>query len=499
MQARQLGLFGALVARRPVILTVVIGVGVAALLAVAFRAGALQAMGPVYVGYALGLMLGVCGPLLLVAAIPDSPLPRRSAGVLLVAAAFCEPLWRDAAAPLTALWALPSTIVQLAMATIGSALLAQRWLKPGLAALASFFGAALVCIAGLAAFVSMGSAGFDGASLSSIAVNHCIAVGVTLTLCAAVWIVQRQASLFADGAGAAEAAGRAASQAAPYIAFLCLSSLASFGVDLLTNDGASPAVVGPVLLAGLVASPVAASLLGAAAVSLFRDDEHAAYLFNQRQAMMRSALDGLRPYLSTNIAIASLAIIGIVSLTAAFDLRTPLTPSELLTVVFLTIAGMGAFISVRVGLTFGTLMICVLCTTRWLIGAPGAASLPENALASPLVSPLASAMESDARIVAVAAILIAGALTAPLALEWREARSPWRKAREVALIAMLRTAPGFIAGLAVATGSLLAAYASGFWDAGAVAARWAALYAITAFALGPFWFVGFGALLGREQ
>lgn len=461
----------------------------AALFALALRRDILQEHASTYFGYFISLGVCIAAPALITAVTPGVRLIPALIGSIAIVAALSEPIWRNAVSGLSFYLAQPSITLQSGFALSGIALLARPAFRPGFRVFQLFFIASVVGVIGVVAISTLTQVDgntpefLDTAADRQTAINIQVVMGLALAFCASSWVIQRHIAFFAGGAGNAEAAGRSASYAAPYIVFLALSSIPVVGLHTIIYPSYTVSALGLLnLIASIIVPCTMTIMLGAAGHSLLPDTENSAFHFNRRNRTIRELFDGVRPYLASNIGLAAIAMAGIVTVATAFDIVGTLYSGELLTASLLGFAAMLAFISVRAGIILGGLMIVLMMPLRWLSGFPVELYGEEG------VSTAASC-----------ALLLSGAILSPLVLEWREARDPWRKARDVATRAAMRSTPTFILSLFFVTSGLLAAHGSGFWPPAGAVARWVLLYSVTGYILSPFWFVGFGALFGRGE
>ncbi len=352
-------------------------------------------------------------------------------------------------------------------------------LRPALGAAIRFCfigaGAAVLGVAG-----AVGAMAGSGAALADIAALSALGVGLAATV--SVGVIADFSAFFARGVDARRAAIAASEQAiapvalATALAFVSVTLHSMLGFDERQGGGLGLSWIAA-LAAGLAATIAAAFSTGA--LSLSEADEMLAVDDNLRRQRLRRFWRPLRQSLPASSAYAFVAIVFIVALALAFDLKSPPKSALLL---FAPAAGLVTglcYFSLRGGLIVAALMTASAIAASWVV---------ERGLLPEL---------SDTGSAVAWGVLATG--FALLALSWRDARSPRLNARETMEAALTEGVGRFAVSMATAAGALYAAGFSGAWREGVDAAGVVLIGALFGGVLAPALMTALTAFGGRER
>jgi hypothetical protein len=467
------GFLGKLSAERPLLVTSVLALGIAALCILGVRHSADPA-NAVLIGKFLGAAAAVvCLPLALAAVTPDRPLVKglflaavAAASAALLAAAFgaFNPLGPAFAPPRVAAGAAVGFFLFLACLSP----LTRSTLRLGLAGPA----AAIFGVAGGVGYFALENllvSPFSGpAAAIALMGGVCVGTGVGADF----------AYQFARGLPPKEAAAAAGHAAVAPAAFSVLAAAAYMTVvSFQANFGA---VDWHVLAAGGAEALLAAAAALAAAtgaLSVFRPSEQVAVDENRRRQRFAESWRPLRKRLPATTAAAGSAIAGVLMVIAAFEAGVPEALSLAAFLAMILVAAGLAFVSVRTSLLIAAILFLSTVFSGYVYRVFG--------LAPPAAPELFAAL-------ALSAIALS-----QLTVSWRNASDIWRNARDVAQNAMSdglrRFAIAYGAGgaAAVACGYAFA------WEGGVAAAAYFSIHAGIGLFLAPFLMVALSAQLQR--
>ncbi len=454
MRHERLGLVGGIAADRPLIVAIVLAFGLTSIAI----AGA-TSVDAAY-GAALGmpdllisLLIFAAAPLLL-GAIPARSRMIRILIVVTVALLFLG------------LFFMTSVVDPFA----GRVTLEAGAIIIALSAAFIFFGANFGAIARFAFIATVAAAFGVAGGLGLFALEtpeSTSAVGAFPTLAFAlaagvgIGVLADFSSLFAKGADAQRAAGVAAQYAsAPAVYAAILTAAVAFGNEPALSLSLSWVAPAAVILA------VAASLFTTSGALASRQaSEMLAIEENRRQQSFRQLWRPVRRTLAPSFATAMLAVLGISTIAAAFNLTTPISLPNIAVVAAASIAAVMMFLSLQTGVfVFITLFSGIVLAT-WLWNVIGGPTLTNG----------------DVGI----ALAMTAALYAQLGVAWRDARSPRLNARETTEAAMSDGLPTFVVSVVIAIAAFWAAQAAGVWSAGGSAALLVALLAVYGIIVGP--------------
>lgn len=445
------GPVGGLAADRPLIVTLVLAFGLAALAV----AGAEEASGAYLAAAGIpGLIVAdlgfVAAPLALAAIAPKSPL-QRAALVLLAAALFAALAY---AAPRSAVIP-PAPYLRLG-APVVAFLAFFLWAEPAFGALTRFaflatIAAALGMAGGLGLMAMQGiEAGPAGAFATlAFALGAAVAAGTAADF----------AALFARGADSRRAAGVAARySAAPALFAAALTASAGGLAGYETGEPDGSLRLAWVAGAGALLAVSMGLFATAGALSLRRASEVIAIRENRRREAFRRFWRPARQAASPSAALAFVATIGVAAVAAAFNLRNGVPAYELAYLAAVSLAGGLLFLSAPAGLFLLVILTTGEIISAWAWEATGAAAL----------SP------ADRAVI----LAFAAALYAQLAVAWRNASSPRLNARETTEAAMSDGISSYTASAAIGVAAFVAASIAGAWPGGANAALLLAFLAL---------------------
>jgi hypothetical protein len=336
-------------------------------------------------------------------------------------------------------------------------------LGPALGAVARFaYVAAFSAALGMAG--ALGLAALDDPSSPSI--NALPALGFALGAGVGVGAVSDFAKLFARGADGKRAAGVAARYgAAPAIYAIFLAS-AIGGLAVLQTGNATETLRVAWIAGGAALLSAAASLfMTTGALATRRSGEILAIEENRREQSFRRFWRPARRAIAPSSATAFLAIVGVATVAASFNLQKPISPDHLAFVVAASLVAAVLFLSLRTGAFVLLILLPGLVITSWAWNAVGAYPLAEASVG--------------------AALALAAALYAQLAVAWRDARSPRLNARETAEAAMSDGTPPFLVSAIIGAAAFWAAKIAGVWPEGGPAALLLALLALLGIIAAP--------------
>jgi hypothetical protein len=472
LKSERSGVVGRILADRPITTALAAAVG---LVSLAYLGVEGAAPGAVPAGELAKLLLAFLAlPVAPLALAAFAPKGRRGAVVsFVVAAAATAGLWF--ALPLIAP-ALPNTDSRFF--AVGLALFAIfLLLRPALGAALRFCfigaGAAVLGVAGAA-----GAMANSGAPVGDIAALAALGLGLAATV--SVGVIADFSAFFARGVEARRAAIAASEQAIAPVALATALAFVSVTLHSLLG-GAETKGLGlawiAALAAGLAAGGGAAFSTGA--LSLSQADEMLAVDDNLRRQRLRRFWRPLRQALTASVSYAVVAILFIVALAAAFDLKAPPKPALLLLAPAAGVVAGFCYMSLRGGLIVAVLMTTAAIASSWLADRGVLAELSDMGSA-----------------VAYGALATGFAL---LALSWRDARSPRLNARETMEAALTDGVGRFAVSMATAAGALYAAGFSGAWPEGVEAAGRVLLGALIGAVFAPALMTALAALGGRER
>ena len=177
-------------------------------------------------------------------------------------------------------------------------------------------------------------------------------------------------------------------------------------------------------------------------------------------------------------AISISAILFIVTIVALFEASSALTLSKFVLVVAAALAAGIAFVSARTGLFVFIALFVNVVVINWFCELAG--TVPLSLLAE------------------LCAIAAAGILYGQIALAWRDARSPRRKAHEAAEVAMIDGVYRYLVSAAFSVGAFLVSDVAGLWADGSDAARHLTLLAIFGLVVSAPLMTAISAAFGRE-
>ncbi len=473
--ASRAGFFGAILRDRPIFIATIVIIGVAALAAVALRRAPTAAA----IGHGVFLVsfwAALAIPPMVASLAPTSAARRGVLVIALAAAAILAPFL----SPMAPFFWDTDYIAILQVVLIASG--ALTLIKPIIAPELRLHGMPLLAAPiGTVASIAFYAAGLlaewrlGPATPVIIVVSSLLAVHFLLTL------INAFGREFAKGGATQQALGRATDAAAPYAMFVLLLTvvaLAANGVRLGVASGFADGGAVTQLFA-LCAAPILVTFfVGGALIALRPTGDTIAFEANRRRVVVRNVTAQGRRILPASSGVAAMAIIAIVAVVAAFDRSSPLWSGVAVISLIAGACAAAAFISFRAGVLLGVVAMALTLILDWLIGL--------------IAAPLRPVDE-------IALILLATSALAPIVLNWREERDPWRKSADVARLVVAEQAPSFLIILALWPAGLCAAAASGYWpEAYAVASR-LVVYLAAGFVAVSIYMVGFGALLGRER
>lgn len=469
MRHDRLGPVGGLAAERPLIVTIVLAFGLTALAiggATDSDAAYRTAIG--MPDLLISLLVFATAPLLLGAIAP------RSAGVRVLVVAAIALVFLG----LFFLTAVVDPFARRLSLEAGAVIVA-------LSAAFLFFGPAFGAVARLAfvatAAAALGLAGALGVmSLAPSPLSGAFP-GLAFALGAGVGVsvLADFASLFARGADARRAAGVAARYgAAPAIyGVILVAALAAAGA-VQQNDAALVLRLAAIAAAVALLPVASALLMTGGALATRRSGEVMAIEENGRQQAFRRFWRPARRTLAPSSAIAALAVLGILTIAAAFNLPAPVPFANAVFVAAASISAILMFLSLQTGIFVFVLLFTGLVLSSWAWGIVGGPALSESDVG--------------------AALAMTAALYAQLAVAWRDARSPRLNARETTEAAMADGAPAFLVAAAIALTAFWAAKVGGVWPAGESAAILLALLALYGIVVAPAAMTALSHAIGRE-
>ncbi|MFN0022716.1 MAG: hypothetical protein ACKVS5_02325 [Parvularculaceae bacterium] len=471
MRERSFSVLGDLAAGRPLLVSSVIAIGLAALTASAFRGApasfasvgysylaalavmttapaAIASMAPrnvwlrlFYSGVAAGLILAVRRIAIQSGFEPASfsvDIAFAGAAIVTGALSLCAPLWRGA---------LRLAVVGLCAVTLGAA--------------------------GGLSIIALEAARSGAVPAAGAALGFSAAIGAAFC----VFLANVYCAEFSGGAGGAVAAARAVRAiSAPALLSVCLAIVAlGAGAFLAGMPLQSAAYVGAgVMAVGLVAS----ILMGAAALALKAPTEMTAIEENRRRAGLAPLLRALRATAPPSTSIAASAILLIATVVTGFDAASAASLAEIVIIAAAFAVALVAFVSVRSALLLVIMLIVGTRLSLW-----GAERL------------LAEAPAENVRVIAAA---LAAVIYSHIVLAWRDNRSPRRKALDVTGRAIADSASSYAAASVLAAAALASADAAGLWEAGSEAALFTAAVLLVGAASAPVLMTAMGAVFGRE-
>ena len=235
-----------------------------------------------------------------------------------------------------------------------------------------------------------------------------------------------------------------ATRAAFTVAVFIAVSLTCFAAAsaLLQGEVISSAVLAAIFAALSCAIP--AVMIGGGALGLRKFSEQLAVNENRRQFLFGEALKPLRNVFPASSALAASAIIIVFSIVSAFESPTALSGLEIIaTFVAAMIAGI-TFVSLRTAFLTFILMGTSALTQVWIYSSFGAVLPDEGSRALALV---------------IGSISIVG-----LCVAWRDVRHPMRKAREVTTLALVDGVPMAVVTAFLSACVLVGAHHAGFFQ-----------------------------------
>lgn len=442
------GLLGRLPAERPVLVTGLLALGLAAFSMLGVRDGA----GAGNVDLTIRVVLSVLGivgaPLALAAAMPKHKAGRIFFLLLTVLVggglgAFSFGVFGQP--PVILSPASAGVAVGFFLFLITLSPIIRNALRLGV--LAPF--AALLGVAGGIGFL-------DVQDVVAIPFNAAaIAVGLAGGLCVGIGIGADFAHYFAKGVApraAAAAAGHAA--LAPAAFYVLVAAAYALTVTLQTNFGAVDWGIltgfGAVALLGVVTTLVGVT----ASLSLLPSREQIAVDENRRRQTFAQNWLPMRRLLPATTAIAALAIAGVLGVIAAFEVGVAMAFDLALFIGLVLIASGLAFVSLRTSFLIAAILLMSTTFAGYVYEILG--------------------LTPPALIEKFAALTVAAIALAQLTVSWRNAGDIWRNARDIAQNAMSDGLRRYIIALGAGAASLAAAaYACGWEDGLAVAGYYA--------------------------
>lgn len=473
MDSDRHGPVGTLAADRPLLTSVVIAFGLTALSVIGFSGD--RAAGVMVADFALNALVALALPAVLAAAAPTTTWPRigfalASAATLYVAARTVPNLipydlsiLSPNSASVVAAGGL--TIWFLVLRPLFGDVAGLSFAAP-VAAILGAYGAGALLVLGTNAPMNVVGA----LSSLSLAVACIVGVGV-----AAEFTKQ-----FAKGDRVHKASGDAAHLAAAPAVYAALITAGVFvagltpGVEQLGWTWRAVIYAG----AGVTIAAATALFITSATLSLGSTSEKIAVVENHRRQNFRKWWRPLRQALPPSSAIAFVAILLIVTIVALFEAYNEYSFAKTSLLIACAIAAGITFVSARTGLFVLLALFSSMILIDWSYELAGVA-LP-GLLAE------------------LSAIAVAAALYGQIALAWRDARSPRRKAHEAAEVAMIDGAYRYLVSAAFAIAALLVGQTSGLWADGVAAGIYLTTLAVFGLLISAPLMTAISAIFGRD-
>lgn len=467
------GFLGKLSAERPLLVTSVLALGIAALCILGARHSASSASAATIGKFLAAAAAIVCAPLAIAALTPEKPAFRAlflaavavlGAGLLAMAFGTFHPLGADFAPPRAAAGAGVGLFVFLASLSP----LTRSTLRLGFAGPA----AAVFGVAGGVGYFALENlllSPFSGAAATiALMGGVCVGAGVGADF----------AQHFARGLAPKDAAAAAGHAAVAPAAFSVLAAASYMTVvSFKANFGAVDwHVLGAAGAEALLAA-AAALTAATAALSVFRPSEQVAVDENRRRQRFAESWRPFRKRLPATTAAAASAIAGVLMIVSAFEAGVPEPASLAVFLLMILVAAGLAFVSIRTSLLIVAILFLSTVFSGYVYKVFG--------LAPPAPPELFAG-------VALSAIALS-----QLTVSWRNASDIWRNARDVAQNAMSDGLRRFA--IAYGAGGA-AAVACGYafsWEGGIAAAAYFAIHAGIGLFLAPFLMVALSAQLQR--
>ena len=470
------GAIGALAANRPLLVTVIFAFGLTALSVVGFmRAPGAGANGLSVADFATNALIAFAAPNFAAAAAPRRPLQRALFAALVLAAL----IGAYVAAERYGVPAFFGAAVRSESIAIGAAFfvwsLASRPLTGALTML-SVAGpfAAIVGAIGAAALLSLEQIhapdALGAVATMSVAFACLIGIGVAADF----------AFAFARGADSHAAAGIAAHRAAAPSMNAALNVICIFSAGLLPAAETLDWSWRMILFAagGGVVAVTTALFLSAATLSLSTITEEVAAIENHRRQRFRRWWRPIGQILPMSSAFAFVAILAILSIVAQFETYAPISVIKASLIVAAALSAALTYVSARTGLFVMLALYFAMTLVDWGYAAIG--------------------IDPPSLLAQLTAIACLAALFGQIAVAWRDARSPRRKAHQATEEAMIDGAFRYAASVAFTIAALAIASVSGLWADGASAAGYyAALAATGGVAAAPI-MTAIGGVFGRD-
>ena len=396
------GIIGNFVAQRPVLSNSILGAGFVAL----FVAGGRALGGFTEILKYLGWILYAFAiPALIASAAPRPLLLRVAYGVgitlvaLLLMAAAQWPGQSPAPAPPLL---MTGTALGVVLYLLSVAPLSSNVIRLGRAApFAAFFGAA----AGAGALAVAGDLAADDAGLI-------LALGLAIGTSAGASIAADFAKLFAKGAPKMRAVAAAGHGAVAPSAHTLMTVLVFFSLYSWTqNFGAIDWDTVSVCMLICGAAILAAMTFVPGSISIISITEQTAADENRRHSSFSRNWRPLRLWLPMSTAFATMAIIGVITVIALFELGVAAPGMAALFLTLTSLSGAIAFVSIRTGLLISVLLCSAMVLT---------------AVAHRLLG-----LELPSDIARFAALTLCATSLGHLTVSWRDARDVWRRPRDI--------------------------------------------------------------------
>lgn len=480
MATDRIGPVGAAAGTRPILSTVLIAAGVAALAAFgADRAGGASAL-KLLSGLIAAFVCVTLAPTAVGASAPQR-LPMRLvhaglAAFAFIGASYAASRWggQEVFETLALDAGLAIGAVAAALLTVGAGLWRNE-LRLSVAGLAAVMLGAAGGLAALDAF-SASVSGISAERLSGAASLDSLAIGAACGAAAiiAVGAVARFARDFAAGATPVDAASVAADEAMAF-ALLCAVVFGAIAALSGAADAAAHPLRSTLLVAAIVGgSALCSGLIGAGGCGLRRLDEGVAVIENRRREVWLRALRPLRKALPVSTALAFVAVGAIVGVVACFESAAARN---------LALWGLAAAVAGGAAISFFSLRIAMFAAlTLGLLLAPlaalfGVAALPPGAV--------------------LVGFGLASVTVAQLAVVWRAQCHPQRKPSMAAELALAQGAPAHLAALAIGASALLAVAISGAWPHAYAACAVFGATGLAALAISPAVMTVLGSITSR--